>query len=86
MVKEDYSQAFANAKEETKPELWADHMILKLDNQMDSDMLPYVWKGANLLPIEVDNGFMPCFYRRGEKFMYFVRNKDIIFIKYVKYQ
>ena len=29
---------------------------------------------------------MPCFYRRGKTFMYFVRNNDITFIKYVKYQ
>lgn len=55
---EAYSIAFANAKGETKPDLWADHMVLKLDNQKGSDMLPYVWKGANMIPLNMDNGFM----------------------------
>ena len=49
-----------------------------------------VVKSLNLKnPLESDryNPFLyTCFYRRGETFAYFVRNKDIIFIKYVKCQ
>lgn len=55
---EAYSMAFANIKGEPKPDLWADQMVLKLDNQKGSDMLPYVWKGANMIPLYLDNGFM----------------------------
>ena len=44
--------------EYTKPDLWADHMVLKLDNQKGSDMLPYVWKGANMIPLNLKNGFI----------------------------
>ena len=55
---EAYSMAFANIKGETKPDLWADQMVLKFDNQKGSDMLPYVWKGANTVPLKLDNGFM----------------------------
>jgi len=55
---EAFSRAFANANGASKPDLWADHMILKLDNQRNSDMLPYVWDGANRVPLQIDNGFM----------------------------
>ncbi len=55
---EAYSVAFANVKGDIKPELWADHMVLKLDNQKNSDMLPFVWEGANRAPVKLDNGFM----------------------------
>ena len=55
---EAYSMAFANIKGETKPDLWADQMVLRFDNQKGSDMLPYVWRGANMVPLNLDNGFM----------------------------
>ena len=52
------ANTYSNKRNETKPELWADHIALRLDNKKNSDMLPYVWEGANRAPIEVDNGFM----------------------------
>ena len=55
---EAFSRTLTNIRGTSKPDLWADHMVLKLDNQRNSDMLPYVWAGANLVPLELDNGFM----------------------------
>ena len=55
---EAFSFAFANVSGASKPEMWADHMVLKLDNQKNSDMLPFVWAGANRIPLKIDNGFM----------------------------
>ena len=55
---EAYSVAFTNMKGDIRPELWADHMVLIFDNQNNSDMLPFVWEGANRAPIKPDNGFM----------------------------
>ena len=55
---EAFSRAITNVRGESKPELWADHMVLKLDNKRNSDMLPYVWAGANQASLTVDNGFM----------------------------
>ena len=55
---EAFSRTFANVRGASKPDLWADHMLLKLDNKRNSDMLPYVWSGANQIPLKLDNGFM----------------------------
>lgn len=55
---EAFSRAFANVGGASKPDLWANHMLLKLDNKRNSDMLPYVWAGANQIPLKLDNGFM----------------------------
>ena len=55
---EAFSRASTDANGPSKPDLWADHMVLKLDNKRNSDMLPYVWAGANQIPLKLDNGFM----------------------------
>lgn len=51
-------KSYSNQRRESRPEMWADSMVLRLDNKSYSDMLPYVWEGANTAPIEVENGFV----------------------------
>ena len=40
------------------PDLWVDQIRLRLGDEDDSDMLPYIWEGANRVPLQLDNGFM----------------------------
>ena len=49
---------YANRKNETRPELWADTMMLKLDHKKNSDILPFVWQGANRSPVDLEDGFI----------------------------
>ena len=49
---------YANRKNESRPELWADTMMLKLDHKKNSDILPFVWQGADRAPIEMEDGFI----------------------------
>ena len=48
---------YSNNKNEPRPEMWADSMVLRFNNKKNSDILPDVWKGANMAPVEMDNGF-----------------------------
>lgn len=43
---------------EARPDRWTGFLSLKLDGQKNSDMLPFVWKGANENEEEVNNGFV----------------------------
>ena len=43
---------YPNKNHEQKPDLWADYIALILDGKKNSDMLPYVRKGARLTPNE----------------------------------
>ena len=51
------ANVYANRKNEIRPEMWADRIVLKIDKKKNSDLLPYVWEGANMSKEELDNGF-----------------------------
>ena len=46
-----------NKENEARPDRWTGFLTLILDGQKKSDMLPYVWEGANSDKEEVKDGF-----------------------------
>ena len=40
-------KVYANKKKQIRPEMWADRIVLTIDHKKNSDLLPYVWQGAN---------------------------------------
>ena len=51
-------KTYSNKNNETRPDMWQDCMLLKLDNKKNSDMLPFIWAGANRAPILMESGFI----------------------------
>ncbi len=50
------ARRYPNKNNEASPERWTGFLALILDGKKNSDMLPFVWKGADLGG-EVENGF-----------------------------
>lgn len=51
----------ANKRNTTRPEMWAERIVMKLDKKKNSDLLPYVWEGANMADKDeekIENGFV----------------------------
>lgn len=55
------ANVYANKKNEIRPEMWADRIVMKIDKKKNSDLLPYVWEGANMPDLDeekIKNGFI----------------------------
>ena len=46
-------------KKQARPEVWADYLALVLDGKKNSDMLPFICKGASLTPNEMTIDIAP---------------------------
>ncbi len=51
------ARRYPNKDNEARPDRWTGFLTLILDKKKNSDMLPFVWKGANASQEEVKNGF-----------------------------
>ncbi len=52
------ARRYPNKNNEASSERWTGFLALVLDKKKNSDMLPFVWRGANLSEEKVENGFI----------------------------